>query len=144
MVFWPVSVSGSAVALLIVDRNSSEKAILPWNSPGSSSKSRMKKKERARTKRRLRNAGTVAQDFKDAASYSSLLFLTARSEGANSSFWAEQRYRAAVCLLAPSFASFEGVERRLIDLRRGAVGLLLGVSACTWDACRLGGRYRSI
>lgn len=45
MVFWPVSVSGSAVALLIVDRNSSEKAILPWNSPGSSRSRRMKKKK---------------------------------------------------------------------------------------------------
>lgn len=39
--------------------------------------------------------------------------------GCNGGFWAEQRNRAAVCPLAPSFASFEEADTRLIDLRRG-------------------------
>lgn len=60
MVFWPISISGSAVALLIVDRNSSEKAILPWNSPGSR-KSRMKKSENQEEAAERWNGGTGLQ-----------------------------------------------------------------------------------
>lgn len=53
-----------------------------------------------------------------------------------------------MCLLAPSFASFEEVERRLIELRKGGGGfgllLLGGVCLCVLGTLGcLGGRYRS-